>query len=114
MTTTTRPTARYVEHVMGMPISLVLRGRHTDDDAARAAWAAAMAELHEVDRVFSTYRDDSYVSRLGRGEIGVEDCPPEVTEVLTLGASGSRSPAARSACGCPAPTGASASTPPAS
>jgi thiamine biosynthesis lipoprotein len=87
MTTTTRPTVRYVEHVMGMPISLVLRGRHTDDDAARAAWAAAMAELHEVDRVFSTYRDDSYVSRLGRGEIGVEGCPPEVTEVLTLGAS---------------------------
>ena len=27
------PTARYVEHVMGMPISLALRGRHADDDA---------------------------------------------------------------------------------
>ena len=25
-------TARYVEHVMGMPISLALRGRHADDD----------------------------------------------------------------------------------
>ena len=24
---------RYVEHVMGMPISLALRGRHADDDA---------------------------------------------------------------------------------
>jgi thiamine biosynthesis lipoprotein len=71
---------------MGMPISLALRGRHTDDDAARAAWSAAMAELREVDRVFSTYRDDSFISRLGRGEIGVEDCPPEVAEVLALGA----------------------------
>ena len=33
--------ARYVEHVMGMPISLALRGRHTDDAAARGAWAEA-------------------------------------------------------------------------
>jgi thiamine biosynthesis lipoprotein len=71
---------------MGMPISLALRGRHTDDDAARAAWAAVMAELRQVDLVFSTYRADSAVSRLGRGEIGVEDCPPEVAEVLALGA----------------------------
>jgi thiamine biosynthesis lipoprotein len=84
-TMTTPPTARYVRHVMGMPISLALRGRHTDDHAARAAWSAAMAELHEVDRVFSTYREDSFISRMGRGEIGVEDCPAEVAEVLTLG-----------------------------
>jgi thiamine biosynthesis lipoprotein len=89
MSTMTDPaarTARYVEHVMGMPISLALRGRHPDDDAARAAWAATMAALHEVDRVFSTYRADSAVSRLGRGEIDVADCPPEVAEVLALGA----------------------------
>ena len=37
-----------------------------------------------MDRVFSTYRPASYVSRLGRGEIGVDDCPPEVAEVLAL------------------------------
>ena len=41
--------------------------------------------LREVDRVFSTYRADSVVSRLGRGEIGLDDCPPEVAEVLALG-----------------------------
>ncbi|HKS47736.1 MAG TPA: FAD:protein FMN transferase [Amycolatopsis sp.] len=77
--------ARYVEHVMGMPISLALRGRHTTDDAARTAWAGAMATLAEVDDVFSTYRPDSVVSRLGRGEIDLADCPPEVAEVLALG-----------------------------
>ena len=66
MSTTTRPApARYVEHVMGMPISLALRGRHTDDAAARGAWAEALAALRDVDRVFSTYRADSFVSRLG-------------------------------------------------
>jgi thiamine biosynthesis lipoprotein len=75
---------------MGMPISLALRGRHADDAAARAAWAGVMAELQEVDRVFSTYREDSAVSRLGRGEIGLEDCPPEVAEVLALGAAAER------------------------
>ena len=80
--TTAPPTARYVEHVMGMPISLALRGRHTDDAAATAAWAAAMSVLREADRVFSTYRADSYVSRLRRGEIGLEDCPAEMAEVL--------------------------------
>jgi thiamine biosynthesis lipoprotein len=83
MRTTT--TARYVEHVMGMPISLALRGRHTDDGVARTALAEAMAVLREVDRVFSTYRADSFVSRLGRDEIGLADCPPEVAEVLALG-----------------------------
>jgi thiamine biosynthesis lipoprotein len=70
---------------MGMPISLALRGRHTVDAAARDAWAEVLADLREVDRVFSTYREDSYVSRLGRGEISVADCPPEVHEVLDLG-----------------------------
>ena len=89
--TTSRPaTARYVEHVMGMPISLALRGRHSDDDTARAAWAQTMAVLHEVDQVFSTYRPDSFVSRLGRGEIALEDCPPEVAEVVELGAAAER------------------------
>lgn len=84
--TVTRPaTARYVEHVMGMPISLALRGRHTEDAVARGAWAEAMAALHDVDRVFSTYRPESFVSRLAREEIGVDDCPPEVAEVLALG-----------------------------
>ncbi len=76
---------RYVQHVMGMPVSLALRGRHVDDAAARDAWAEAMATLDDVDRVFSTYRDDSFVSRLARDEIALDDCPPEVAEVLALG-----------------------------
>ena len=83
-------TVRYVEHVMGMPISLALRGRHTDDDAARAAWAETLMVLRDVDRVFSTYRPDSFVSRLGRCELGLEDCPPEVVEVVELGAAAER------------------------
>ncbi|MEV4262900.1 FAD:protein FMN transferase [Kribbella sp. NPDC049584] len=78
-------TTRYVEHVMGMPISLALRGRHADDDVAGQAWAKALDVLHTADRMFSTYRTDSYVCRLNRGELTVTDCPPEVAEVLALG-----------------------------
>jgi thiamine biosynthesis lipoprotein len=70
---------------MGLPISLALRGRHSDDSLARDAWADAVRLLQEVDRVFSTYRPDSWVSRLGRGEVDVADCPTEVAEVLELG-----------------------------
>jgi thiamine biosynthesis lipoprotein len=88
--TTAPPTARYVEHVMGMPISLALRGRHTDDAVAQEAWAQVMATLHEVDRVFSTYRAESWISRLRRDEVGLEDCPPQVAEVLALGAAAER------------------------
>lgn len=76
---------RYVEHTMGMPISLALRGRHADTADGRAAWAAVMAELAEVDRVFSTYRPDSVVSRLDRGELDPKHCPAVVAEVLELG-----------------------------
>jgi FAD:protein FMN transferase len=82
----TRPrVSRYVEHVMGMPVSLALRGRHLDDTQARDAWAEVMADLREVDRVFSTYREDSFVSRLDRGEVTLAECPPEVADVLELG-----------------------------
>jgi len=70
---------------MGMPVSLALRGRHRTDGRARAAWDAALRTLRDADRVFSTYRADSYICRLGRGEIGIADCPPEVGEVLALG-----------------------------
>ena len=77
--------SRHVEHVMGMPISLALRGRHAGTAVGRTAWAAAMAELAEVDRVFSTYRPDSVISRLGRGELSLDRCPPAVAEVLELG-----------------------------
>jgi thiamine biosynthesis lipoprotein len=80
----TLPVHREVEHLMGMPISLALRGRHAGTATGTDAWAAALAELRQVDAVFSTYRDDSWVSRLGRGEVELDDCPDVVREVLDL------------------------------
>ena len=79
------PVHRRVEHVMGMPVSLAVRGRHADDAAAADAWQDALAVLRYADEVFSTWRRDSWISRLGRGEVTVADCPAEVAEVLALG-----------------------------
>jgi FAD:protein FMN transferase len=76
---------RRAAHVMGMPVSLALRGAHADGPRADAAWHAALAVLAEVDAVFSTYRPDSAVSRLGRGELDLAGCPPVVGEVLAIG-----------------------------
>ena len=83
-------TVRHVQHVMGMPISLAMRGRHAADGTGRAAWTEAMAVRRAVDHVFSTYRADSVVSRLGRGDLRQADCPSEVAEVLELGATAER------------------------
>jgi thiamine biosynthesis lipoprotein len=82
----TESTARRVVQLMGMPISLAVRGRHATDAVGAAAWDDVVALLRDVDRVFSTHRPDSVVSRFGRGELAPADCPPEVAEVLALGA----------------------------
>ncbi|MFE9258971.1 FAD:protein FMN transferase [Streptomyces sp. NPDC006879] len=73
---------RHVEHVMGTVFSFDIRDKPTS--AIRDALRAAVRRLHDVDAVFSTYRSDSHISRLDRGEIRLADCPPEVDEVLSL------------------------------
>lgn len=54
------------------------------DTSDRGGVAAAVAWLHHVDATFSTYRVESPISRLGRGEIGLDDVSEEVRSVLLL------------------------------
>ncbi|MGW3949805.1 FAD:protein FMN transferase [Streptomyces sp. NPDC004752] len=79
---------RHAEEVMGTVFSFDVRGG--DPGAVRAALDEAVAGLHRVDAVFSTYREDSQVSRLARAELTVADCDPEVAEVLQLAAEAER------------------------
>jgi thiamine biosynthesis lipoprotein len=65
-----------VRHIMGMPIGIDVRDDGIDIEPA-FAW------LRHVDATFSTYRADSEISRLDRGELTLADCSPEVDEVLT-------------------------------
>jgi thiamine biosynthesis lipoprotein len=66
-----------VEHIMGMPIVVEVR-----DDVESGALDAMFDWLRWVDATFSTYRDDSEVSRLNRGELALDDTHPDVREVL--------------------------------
>ena len=76
---------RRVEHVMGMPISLALRGRHASTVAGDEAWQAVINELRQVDVIFSVYRSDSIINRFDRSELTIAECPAEVAEVIQLG-----------------------------
>jgi thiamine biosynthesis lipoprotein len=75
----------HVEQVMGMPVSIHVRGpqARTDPEVAAAA-ARAVRGLHDVDAVFSTWKRDSAVSRIRRGELTLDDAPPDVREVARL------------------------------
>jgi len=81
----TAPTRRaWVEQVMGMPVSIHLRGRGSRTPEAESRVQAAYDELRAVDVLFSPYRPDSEVSRIDRGELRVEDAHPLVAEVVAL------------------------------
>jgi thiamine biosynthesis lipoprotein len=69
----------HVEHVMGMAVSIDVR-----DIVAAAAIDDVVDWLHAVDATYSTYRLDSPISRLGLGEIGLDDVADEVRGVLAL------------------------------
>ncbi|MFC8066854.1 FAD:protein FMN transferase [Streptomyces sp. NPDC057293] len=73
---------------MGTVFSFDVRGG--EPTAVRAALDEAVAGLHRADEVFSTYRDDSQLSRLARDEVTVDACAPEVAEVLELAAEAER------------------------
>ena len=85
MSTITAALHRRTAHRMGMPVSLALRGRAAGSEEADAAWQDALRELDRLDAMFSTYRSDSVVSRLDRGELDVSDLQPEVAEVIEIG-----------------------------
>jgi FAD:protein FMN transferase len=71
----------WVEQIMGLPISVLARGFRAQSPEADRAAHAVFLELVQVDAAFSLYKPDSQVSRLARGEIGWDDCDPDVREV---------------------------------
>lgn len=69
---------RHAESVMGTVVSFDVPASAVADGSLESA----IRWLHRADRVFSPYRPDSDVSRLGRAEITVGECAPEVAGVL--------------------------------
>ncbi len=78
------PRRAWVEQIMGMPISVHLRGPALQDPAVTAAVGAVFDELRAVEARFSVYRPDSEISRLQRGDLELTGCHPQVREVALL------------------------------
>ena len=74
---------RQVE-VMGTVVSFDVRVGTARPGDVSVALARAAAALHRADHVFSTWKPDSPMSRLRRGQMALEDAPPEVAAVLDL------------------------------
>ncbi|MEU4494552.1 FAD:protein FMN transferase [Streptomyces sp. NPDC023998] len=79
---------RHVEHVMGTVFSFDIRDAATP--AVERALRDAVALLHHVDALFSTYKPDSAISRLARNATTPDQLPEMVTEVLGLCAEAER------------------------
>jgi thiamine biosynthesis lipoprotein len=72
------PGLRRVEHVMGMPVVVDVR----DADVEPELLDEVFAWLRWVDATFSTYKPDSEISRLARGELSLAAAHHEVRTVL--------------------------------
>lgn len=85
MSTTTDTVRRaWTEQVMGMPVSIHVRGDSPDRDLTREAVERAFAVLRAVDATFSPFRDDSELSRLRRGELTLTDASGDMRLVERL------------------------------
>ena len=71
-------TTHRAEPVMGTVVSFDVRtpGDHTGAIDAACAW------LHDVDAMFSPFRPDSAISRIGRGELALDAAPDDVRMAL--------------------------------
>ena len=79
-TSTSLPRRAWVEQIMGLPVSVHLRGADLDRVAVQRRSNAVFADLRQADAVFSPYRDDSDLSRWERGELAVADADPALVE----------------------------------
>jgi thiamine biosynthesis lipoprotein len=68
---------------MGMPISIHIRGNDVESPVVARAVEEAFDLLSEADRLFSTYTDDSEVSRIRRGELDPAGADPLVRQVAS-------------------------------
>src|ERR1019366_1564842 len=79
------PSVHHLEDVMGtiVTIDIWTTDGRADAEVSRQL-TAARTLLQRADEVFSTWKPDSQVSRLRRGEITSAQAPAEVSEVLEL------------------------------
>lgn len=79
-----QPRRAFVEHVMGLPVSVHVRGPLAAGPAVAGAVRELFAALHADDVTFSTWKPDSPVSRIRRGDLTIADAGPRVARVARL------------------------------
>src|SRR6266404_3248400 len=72
------PGIRRVEQIMGLPVVVDVR----DDCEAGPALDELFDWLRWVDATFSTFKEDSEISRINRGELRREDAHAQVRQIL--------------------------------
>jgi thiamine biosynthesis lipoprotein len=76
-------TVHHIEHAMGTAFVFdVGIASDVDEHEVLTGIRHAVASIHRADAVFSTWNEDSPISRLRRGEILVPQAPEEMAEVL--------------------------------
>lgn len=78
------PVIVHAEPVMGTVVSFHVVAGGLAAERIHAAIRDAAALLHRHDELFSTWRPESPMSRLRRGELELGDAPSEIAEVLEL------------------------------
>jgi len=77
------PRRAFVEQVMGLPVSVHVRGE-VDRPEVGTAVEQVWGVLHRADAVFSTWRPDSELMRLRRGDVSAAQVHPWLAEVEQL------------------------------
>ena len=67
--------------VWGTVVFVDATSTHLSEKSLRQAIDEVRSFTHHVDEVFSTYKQDSVISQLRRGDLKIEGCSPEVIEV---------------------------------
>lgn len=71
-------------YVMGTVVSFLVATEEPEAGRLDEAIGDACDELDRLDAIFSTWREDSALSRLRRGELALGHAPPEIGDVLEL------------------------------
>jgi thiamine biosynthesis lipoprotein len=79
-----QPRRAFVEQIMGLPISVHVRGPQAQGPEVARAVLAVFEALRADDAMFSTWKPQSPVSRIRRGELSLAGADPRIREVAAL------------------------------
>lgn len=79
-----QPRQAFVAQIMGLPVSIHVRGPDARGEQVADNVETAFQQLRADDAMFSTWREDSEINRIRRGELGFDQAGPRVREVAVL------------------------------